>query len=443
MILLAMVVAWLQPARDTTRLTLDAAVQLALQRAPVLEAARQARAGASGARRQVASQWRPQVGLEGTLTQFEEQMLVGPIHAFTPSAIPPFDPTLVQGNVNAGWTLFDGGIRKGQVGEAAALEDAARFRVDGTAQRLIASVVRSYTAVLAAREGVTAQDQRRQSLEAEAARVNRLLAEGRAAPLERMRADAAVAAALADRAAALGRLEVAEASLARLVGTSPALTRGPSLVAVRGVESAPPDRAALIALARSSSPAIQAATSRVSAAESAVRAAGGAWYPSLRAEGRLVTYGSGSGHYSAEWQAGVRASWPVYTGGNRGASIDRARAGAAEAAAELRDLELSLANEIDQNIAVLTETERRIAALESAVTQLGEAQRVEALALGQGAGTQTDFLRSEADLAVGRAALANARAERIATRVELARLVGSLSPATLPTMVTTQQETSR
>jgi outer membrane protein TolC len=443
MIALSVFMAMLPPTQDTTRLTLDAAVQRALQRAPVLEAARQAHAGATGARRQVASQWRPQVAMEGSVTQFEEQMLVGPIHAFTPTTIPPFDPTLVQGNLNAGWTIFDGGIRKGHVGEAAAREDAARFRVDGTAQRLIASVVRSYTAVLAAREGVLAQEQRRQSLEAEAARVGRFLAEGRAAPLERMRADAAVAASLADHAAALGRLEVAEASLARLVGTSPARTRGPSLVPVSGVELPPPDRDSLLTLARAASPTIQGAMSRVSAAESAVRAAGGAWYPSVRAEGRLVTYASGGGHYSTEWQAGVRASWPVYTGGSRGASVDRAKAGAAEATAELRELELSLANEIDQNLAVLTETERRIAALESAVTQLSEAQRVEALALSQAAGTQTDFLRSESDLALGRAALANARAERIATRVELARLVGGLSPATLASMVTTLPETPR
>jgi outer membrane protein TolC len=136
-------------------------------------------------------------------------------------------------------------------------------------------------------------------------------------------------------------------------------------------------------------------------------------------------------------------SWPVFTGGNRGATVDRARAGALEAEAELQDLELSLANDIDRSLAGLTETERRIAALESAVTQLGEAQRVEALALAQGAGTQTDFLRSESDLAIGRAALANARAERIATRVELARLVGSLTPASLAAMVTIQQETER
>ena len=177
--------------------------------------------------------------------------------------------------------------------------------------------------------------------------------------------------------------------------------------------------------------------------EAGARAAGGSWFPSLRAEGRVVSYGAASGHYSAEWQTGLRVSWPVFTGGHRGATIDRARAGALEAEAELRDLELSLANDIDRSLAGLTETERRIAALESAVTQLGEAQRVEALALAQGAGTQTDFLRSESDLALGRAALANARAERIATRVELARLIGSLTPATLAAMVTTSQETQR
>jgi len=443
MIALSMLLAAFQPAQDSARLTLDDAVRMALQRAPVLEAARQARAGASSARRQVAAQWWPQVGVDGVVTQFEEQMLVSPIHAFTPTLVPPFDNTLVQGNLTAGWTLFDGGTRKGQVGQATALEDAARFRVDGTAQALISSVARSYTAVLAARDAVSAQERRRESLEAEAARVGRFLKEGRAAPLERMRADAAVAAALADRAAALGRLEVAEATLARLVGTSPERTRGPALVSVRGSEEKVLPRDSLLSLARSASPAIQAATSRVAAAQAGVRAAGGSWLPSLRAEGRVVSYGSASGHYSAEWQTGLRVSWPVFTGGNRGATVDRARAGALEAQADLQDLELSLANDIDRSLAGLTETERRIAALESAVTQLGEAQRVEALALAQGAGTQTDFLRSESDLALGRAALANARADRIATRVELARLVGSLTPATLAAMVTIQQETER
>lgn len=443
MIAIAFAFAVLPAPQDSSRLTLDAAVRMALERAPVLSSARQAQAGAEGARRQVASQWWPQLGADGSLTQFEQPMLVSPIHAFAIGQIPPFNQTLVQGNVTLGWTLFDGGIRTGQVSQAAALEDAARFRVDGTAQALIASVTRSYAVVLAAQEGVQAQARRREALEAEAARVGRLLAEGRAAPLERMRADAAVASALADAAAAAGRLEVAEAGLARLIGVSPRLTRAPALLALRELDAQGPTRDSLLALARAASPSLQAAASRVAAAKSAERAASGSWYPSLRAEGRIVTYGSADGHYSTEWQTGVRVSWPVFTGGNRGAAVDRARAGAAEAEADLADAELSLANDVDRALASLTETGRRIAALEAAVTQLAEAQRVEALALEQGAGTQTDFLRSEADLASGRAALANARAERIATRVELARLVGSLSPASLATLVANAPETPR
>ena len=60
MILLSMLMAVVQPSQDTTRLTLVRAVELALERAPILESARQARAGASGARRQLASQWCPE-----------------------------------------------------------------------------------------------------------------------------------------------------------------------------------------------------------------------------------------------------------------------------------------------------------------------------------------------------------------------------------------------
>lgn len=443
MISFLVLVAALHSAQDTSQLTLDAAVRMALERAPLLTAAKEAYAGATGARRQAASQWWPQVGADGSVLRYEEPSLVAPIHGFTPSLVPPFERTLLQGNLTAGWTLFDGGIRGGQVSQATALEDAARYRVDGTAQALIASVTRSFTQVLAAGEAVRAQERRGEALRMEAARVGRLLNEGRAAPLERMRADAAVAAALADYAAAQGRLEVAEAGLARLVGVSPARTRGPALVPVTLVDGGTLSRDSLLTLARTASPGIQASVSRVAAAKSAERSAGGSWYPSLRAEGRLVTYGSGGGNYSTEWQTGLRVSWPVFTGGGRGAAVDRARAGAAEAAAVLADTELSLANEIDRALAGLTETERRSAALEAAVTQLAEAQRVEALALAQGAGTQSDFLRSEADLATGRAALANARAERIATRVELARLVGSLTPVTLASLVATTLEIQR
>jgi outer membrane protein TolC len=184
---------------------------------------------------------------------------------------------------------------------------------------------------------------------------------------------------------------------------------------------------------------LQAAASRAAAADAAIRAAGAAWYPTVKLDSRLVSYGAASGSYSTEWQAGARIAWPIFTGGSRGASVDRAEAAALEARAQLDDAELTLFNQIDQAAASLTESGRRITALEAAVGHLTEAQRVEALALEQGAGTQADFLRAEADLAEARSALAQARSTWIAARVQLAQLSGTLTPAALGDIVTIER----
>lgn len=424
--------------QDTARLTLADAVVRALATSPTLEAARQSRAGAQGAVREARAQWFPQVGVEGTAFRYEEPMVVAPIHGFTPGLLPQFDETLVQGSAGLSWTLFDGGIRRGRNAQAQALRDASTARLDGAAQALVAAVVRTWAEVQARREAVDAEAARQTSLRAEADRVARFLAEGRAAPLEQLRANAAVAGAEADGAAAEAALEVSEAALARLVGLPVAAVRGGRLESVTPVDPGFPGRDSLMSLARAGSPTLQAAAFQAEAARGVLRAAEGARLPSLRLEGRLVTYGSGAGDYSTEWQSGVRLSFPVYTGGSRGAVIDQARAAAAEADARVAEAELALGNRIDQVLALLTESGRRETALAAAVTQLTEAQRVESLALAQGAGTQSDFLRAEAELARARAGLAEARAARIAAAAELAQLTGLLTPAMLSRVAATE-----
>jgi outer membrane protein TolC len=436
---LAVLLAVAIPAQDTARLSIETAIRLALERAPSLEAARQSLAGASGAVREARAQWYPQLAADGSLFRHEEPMVVAPIHGLNPGNLPQFDRTLVQGSLGLGWTLYDGGGRSGRMAQARALETAAAAQTENATQLLIAAAVRSYAEVLAAAEAVAAEERRREALQSESNRVGRFLREGRAAPLEQLRVNAAVASAEASRASALARAEVAEAALARLLGTTLEQTRAALLLPVRPAAGAVPSRDSLLTLARARSPELQAAAARVTAARAAIRTAGATRFPTLRLDSRLVTYGSGSGDYSTEWQSGLRLAWPVFTGGARGASVDRARAAAAEAEATLRDLELALSNRVDQAIAVLTESSRRREALEAAVGHLTEAQRVEALALEQGAGTQTDFLRAAADLAEAQAALAQARTGWIGARVELARLSGTLTPAAALAFVTTER----
>ena len=70
----------------------------------------------------------------------------------------------------------------------------------------------------------------------------------------------------------------------------------------------------------------------------------------------------------------------------------------------------------------------RIAALQSAVEQSAEVARIERLALEVGSGTQSDYLDAEANLLRARADLIEARHAEISARVELARVLGELSP---------------
>jgi len=77
--------------------------------------------------------------------------------------------------------------------------------------------------------------------------------------------------------------------------------------------------------------------------------------------------------------------------------------------------------------------------VETAVHHLAEVARIEQLALEAGAGTQTDFLRADADLRKSRAQLIEARHMEILARIQLARTTGELSVEWLASTLETTQ----
>jgi outer membrane protein TolC len=422
-------------AQHPSRLTLDEAVRHALDHAPRLTAAHEVVAQAMGGRREaLASRW-PRLSLDGSVVRFEEPMIVAPFHALDLTRVPRFEETLVQGSLGLGYTLFDGGQRGGRIGEARALEQAAAFQARGVEQAVVAAAVQRYAGVLAAAEGLRAQETRLVALLAEGDRVGRFLTEGRAARVEELRVDAALARTRADSSAAAARLEVAEATLARMLGLPRDNAAAAALVPLRVTAAPPPDRADIALTVVAANPAMQAAQGRVAAAEAMVRAARAEWFPLVRLEGRTITYGASEGSYTTEWQAGIRVAYPLFTGGGRVGAIRRARAAAREAQANLLDLEETLAGDADEVVAQVTDTHRRVEALRTAVAHLGEVVRTEALALSEGAGVQSDYLRAEAEVAGARAELAVAVSAEIVARVELARLMGRLDRTMVGTIV--------
>jgi len=165
--------------------------------------------------------------------------------------------------------------------------------------------------------------------------------------------------------------------------------------------------------------AAQAAAARVSE-ERAGR------LPTVQAGAGVLDFGTFDGSHIAEWQAGLRVSWPLFTGGARSASVRRAQAELAAARSDLDAARLQVAQAVDAAETGVVEADARAEALEVAVVQWEEVARIEALALEAGSGVQADLLRAQAGLFQARAGHIRARYDAVLSRIGLARAEGTL-----------------
>ncbi len=400
-------------------LTLMDAVDSALAEHPSVLAAQArvdgARAGLAMARARLV----PALSGVAGLTQFDQPMVVAPLHGLNLRHPPAFDRSLVQGQVGLEYTLFDGGLRGARIRGADAVAGEAVADRDATRMDLIEQVTGAYLSVLTAGEVLDAADKQVAALEAEHRRAQQDLTQGTAARVEVLRADAALMDARAQAATAMASADLSRRSLARLMGVDPASLQGLTLADVTltpARQQAPAVESPRIAEARR---AVQAARARVDQERATL-------VPSLDAAAGLLEYGTVSGNFDTEWQAGVKISWPVFTGGARVAAIRQARADYRSAQESLRLVRLQEESAVDEASAAVTEADARERALEASVAQWREVARIEALSLREGSGVQTDLLSAQAGLFQARAGYARARHDAVLARVRLAQAQGSL-----------------
>jgi outer membrane protein TolC len=424
-----------QEPADAGRLTLTEATERARQSHPSVGMAAATAEAAAAAVGQANSAWWPQLTTRANVTSFEEPMLVAPIHGFAQGQVEQieFANTLVQGNLSLGWTIFDG-KRVNQIRGARATAAGAELAQSAVEMGLTARVTRAYLRVLTARGILDAIERRTNALAVERGRVEQFLEQGRAARVELLRVEAALAQAEAERVATATRLDLAERDLARLVDLPPEETRAARLQPVRLAPTARlEDRQELLERALANNPELEAARRSLEAAEAERRVARASWIPSLSLAGNYQLYSSDNafgadGRTTAEWNVGVALSYPLFTGGNRSSVVSRASAEARRAREELRQAELESGESVDRALNAALETGALVEALARAEGHQSEVARIELLSLEAGAGTQTDYLRAEADLARARSVLVEARHNEIAAWVEVARVVGELTP---------------
>jgi outer membrane protein len=407
-------------------LRLDEAVAMALASYPAVAASAAGVERAVAARREAGGDRYPWVHVGGSITRFEEPMTVRPLHGFDPAEPPEFDRTLIQGELNVSYSLFDGGERSARVRRADAEVLAAGADAEATRAAVTARVAATYLAVLSAGDVADSHERRLDALREEERRVGALLAEGQAPEIQLLRVQAALEAGEAEAVVARGELATAELELARLTGASPDRTRRDGLVAVALRSDAAPSRSAAVERALAANPEVESARRAVDAAKASASMVRSARWPKVDAFGTYWERGGGDTSLAGEWGAGVRVSYPLFTGGAISGRIEQAAAGEWAAREQLRLAELEAGRRVDDALAAVAETGARAAALARAVERQEAVVRTERVALEIGAGVQTDFLAAEADLLAARAGLARSRQASMAAHIELARLLGTL-----------------
>ncbi len=409
-------------------LTLSAAVERALGRYPAVTAARSRLAEATAATGEIAASRGPMLKLNAQALGYDDPMLTSPIHSFRPADIPPFSETIVQGSLNVAYTLLDSGASRERTRQAQAQEATASAVLSAAEQAIAARVATAYAGAIARAEILAAQEARVAALDFELGRARQLFAAGKAAEVETLRADAALAGAEAERTRAASALDNSERDLARLLQADPDETRAGRLAPWAAPAPLPDSRAALAERAVAAGPAVEQARQQIAAAEAARALARSAYFPKLDLVGALQEFREGGSDFTADWNGGVQVVVPIWDGGQTGRRVARASAQRDTAAALLAQSELDAREAVDRAWNALADSAARATALARAAERLGEVARVQKLLLAVGSGTQVDYLAAEAELAATRASATEARTAALLAEVELARLAGELSP---------------
>ncbi|MEQ1854828.1 MAG: TolC family protein [Longimicrobiales bacterium] len=410
----------LVPGVHAQVLTLTDAIDAALATHPVLAAADARVLAAEGASDAARAARLPAASVTANLTHFQEPMVVAPLHSLSLGSPPTFDRSLLQGQLGALYTLFDGGVRGSRIRGSDAMGEATRAFRGSAEMEVLEQTASAYTGTVAARALLEAARAQVAALQSERDRAQRHLEAGSAAELEVLRADAVLQLARAAEASALARAGLAERALARAMGLGSEALSSNQLADLAPRAISPGER-------RQDSPILRQADRSVAAAEALLSEERGGRLPSVVLGAGVQDFGTATGDHVLEWRAGVELSWPLFTGGAQGASVRRAAANLDAARAELAGAKLRVDQEIDAARTALVEADARLQALEAAVTQWTEVARIEALALQAGSGEQRDLLRAEAGLFESRAARVVARQDAILARVRLARAEGTLT----------------
>ncbi len=336
------------------------------------------------------------------------------------------EKTTYGDNFSARAELFDGGRRFFGVRTAYAQSNAAEATDVVQEYQVTLDVKRQYYDVLAARE---AEEAGRAQL-AEADQQLRVatvrVAAGAASRSDSLRAVVSVGNARLAILDAQNRVQLANASLTRLVGAEFPVTAVPD-------ESPDPttdmlDQGRLLTLAEDG-PGVNQAEARLAAARAAARAERTLYLPTI-----IASYGrSGNGFdqgfgtrdpFAYLSQFNLSLNFTLFDGLQREERVVRANVATDNAEATLRDTRLRAQQELTQSLGLLRNAGQRVEVQTTSVAATEQDLRFQQQRYALGAATLLDVLTSQAALNTARNNLITARFDQRVARARLEALIG-------------------
>ncbi len=388
-------------------LTLEEAVEIALERNPLTRVAREGVTSAKEAVGEARAPYYPELGLAASYNRWQR-------HAFLPSGLirPGIPSTIGPTNdwftgVTTHYTLFDFGKRRAELRAAQARQGAAQEDANRVRQDIVLSVHEAYfglvasmeTEVVARKALARAQDH---------LRVARARKEAGAVPqVDVVRAQVEVADAQLALERAEGLVRVAKGNLNTAMGlpveASIEVDRSPREV----VPPARIDLAEALDRAVSARPELRGARQRLEASRRGVDLARSAYGPKVKGEASWGWRDTSYFPHDKDWLVGVSVELPIFTGFSRKHRLARAKSELSREQADGERLTQAVRQDVWTAYSRLRETYEATLSTEVQLRDASETLRLASERYQAGAGTITDLMDSET-------ALARAEAVRVA-----------------------------
>ncbi|MEJ7603531.1 MAG: TolC family protein [Kofleriaceae bacterium] len=413
-----------QPVQET--LTLERAVQIALQQQPSLRQTRASVEAARGRVDQARVAYMPQISLAATASIGSSQ--VRPCDADpTLSCGGFFDPNGSTGlGGQASWRIYDFGQTALSVRAAELNAEASAASLGANELDIRTSVERAYLEAVARRRLLVVAEATVKSEELHLDQANKFVAAQAKDPIEVVQAQARAANARSTLAQAQSAQAIALANLRASIGWLDA-TRSPVVEPTWPTPPAddPPELVALVSVSRTNRPEIIALDRQVAAAEANYDAAGAQRRPVLSASAQ-TQWSPDTADWTPEpnWSAGISLSWNLFDGGRAKADQRVARANIIGAQAQRDAVLVSLTSTLDSARSQIVANRVNVTASNEAVTAARAQLRLADARYTQGLGSQIELADAQTAVTTAEGNLVQAEYQLADAWAQLRRAIG-------------------